>query len=248
VKKIIAFVFLCACVLLLVPAYEAQAAGNDEPYAGDEATVPGIVRISVTGDKVNIRSAPGTKGKVHAQVNKGDAFLVDSVPIRDGSDNSEWYKILFYVSRIELQDYGYQFLQAHKMSVYDFSCPYISAGFAKTEPLSDYDERALDHFRQGRPAFAHIGDDLSKYCYTRETYSLGTLVILHEEPGYTAGTIELPAGTTVFMGIDPEGRNVHHTDMDDKNWFCVMDENNKLIGWASSEEIDKITTDAISAY
>jgi hypothetical protein len=225
--------FMCA---LMLPSLARAALAAD---------VPDVVRISVTGDKVNIRSAPDTKGKVHAQVDRGEAFLVDPVPVRNKSDNTEWYKILFWVGGD--MDF-YHFRQVQKMSAYDFSCPYISAGFVKTEPLNEYDVRQLDHLKQGRPSFANIGDDISRYCSEKETYALRTAVVLHKEPGYTAGTIELPTGTTVFIGIDPEGRNVHHTDMDDKNWFCVMDENNKLIGWASSEEIDKITTDAISAY
>ena len=72
-----------------------------------------VVGIVVTGNNVNVRSAPGTKGKVYAQASAGREFLVDPVPIQDKSDRSTWYKILFYISEMDGRIY-----QAHKLSVY----------------------------------------------------------------------------------------------------------------------------------
>jgi len=249
--KKLTLLFLCVLMLAVLsgsltgvlpfaaPARPVQCCRAEA--APSDAETLDVIRVVVTGDNVNIRSAPSSKGKVYRQADSGDAFLVDPAPIRDSGDNSEWYKILFDVGRIEHEWYGYHFLQAQKMSVHDFSHPYISARFVRKEPLGEFDKNYLDSFKRGRPAWAHVGDDLSIYCADVESNVLKTSVDLYKEPVSGSEKFETPAGTAVFFGIDPEGRRLHHTDMDDVNWFCVMDENNKLIGWAYDEEIDHIT-------
>ena len=115
---------LAATVLL-------SALGVGEVFA---AEAQDVVRVVVTGDNVSIRSEPISKGKVHTQASDGEVFLVDPVSVRDRSDNSEWYKILFSTSVMDDTIF-----QAHKLPAYDFSYPYISAKFVRKAPLTDYD-------------------------------------------------------------------------------------------------------------
>ena len=49
-----------------------------------------VIKVAVTGDDVNIRSAPNSKGKILAQAFNGQEFLVDSAPVQDTSDKSTW--------------------------------------------------------------------------------------------------------------------------------------------------------------
>jgi len=199
-----------------------------------------ILRAVVTGDEVNIRSAPSSKGKVFGRVDKYYTFLVDAVPIQDESDGSKWYKILFDY------DFNFYFLQAHRMHSYDFSYPYISARFVRIEPLEEYEQWELDYLKQGRPTDDHVGDDLS-ISFRREemeSYVLKVPVALYKEPRSGADRIVIPAETAVLFGIHPEtGALYNHLDIDDVPWFYVMDENIKILGWATGEEVDIIVGD-----
>ncbi|MCL1941862.1 MAG: hypothetical protein FWG09_07950 [Synergistaceae bacterium] len=199
------------------------------------AEAQNIVRAVVTGDNVNIRSEPSAKSKVLHQAGSGTVFLVDSAPIRDKSDNSEWHKILFSITMMDGNIYG--FYQAHRLPIYEFSHPYISARFIKKGTPTEDERWRLDELAQGRPVEVHIGDDFSEW--ETESNVLKTPVSLYKEPG-GADTFTLPAGATVLFGVDSEGRLGYHFDKDDKYWFYVIDENKKLIGWATNEEVQKI--------
>ncbi|MCL1876104.1 MAG: SH3 domain-containing protein [Synergistaceae bacterium] len=194
-----------------------------------------INRAVVTGDNVNIRSGPSAKSKVFHQSSSGTVFLVDSVAIRDESDNSEWYKILFSINMMDGNIFG--FYQAHRESIYEFSHPYISARFVKKEAITEDERWELDALARGRPVEVHVGDDFSGW--ETESRVLKAPVVLYKEPG-GADTFTLPAGTTVLFGVDSEGRLGYHFDKDDKYWYYVIDENKKLIGWATNEVIQNI--------
>jgi hypothetical protein len=54
-----------------------------------------LMVVNITGDNVNVRSAPNEKGKVLFQVSKDKDFLVvTKKPAQDGS-GQEWYKVIF---------------------------------------------------------------------------------------------------------------------------------------------------------
>ena len=161
-------------------------------------------------------------------------FFVDSVPIKD-SDGSEWYKILF-----DVDAFGDRIYQTDKMSGFEYSNPYISARFVKNEPLTEFDEYALEYFAQGRPVYYQIGQDFSEYGWFSEGYSwareVKTPISLYLEPKAGARTLEVPAGTVVLFDTDHEGRIRHHYDMNDEVWYYVADESKKLIGFATYEQ------------
>ena len=208
-------IWKCGACLLFLFLFSSLAEAQD------------VIKIVVTGDNVNIRSAPSSKGKVYAQASNGEEFLVDPVLIQDNSDKSTWYKILFYVSEMD----GSIF-QAHKLPTYDFSYPYISTRFVKKEPLDEDNKNALDYFNRGRPLNIHVGDDLSSYSLDTESYVLQVPITLRKEPKANADTIVLPVGTVVL--VCPNELGIYY-DMDEECWFYLMDENQKLIGWAPSD-------------
>ena len=197
-----------------------------------------VIKVTVTGDAVNIRSAPSIKGEIYRQAYKGESFVVESIPIKDKSDNSEWYKILFLINETEICS----FYQAHKMDRYNFSYPYINTGLVREEPFTVYDiKHELDYLKRGRPADKQIGDDISPYIADIETYALKAPVTLYKEPSRGAGKIVLAVGATVLLGLDPEGRYCSHIDADDKPWVYVLNGKKKLIGWISTKVLGTIT-------
>jgi len=220
--KKITVVFLCVCMLTaLLCAASAEAAQN-------------VVRATLTGNSVNIHSEPSSKSKVYTQASRSDFFLLDSTPIRDESDNSEWYKILFIIG------IDYDIFQAHKLSEYDFSYPYVSAVFVEKEPLTDYDQRQLDYLKQGRPPRIKVGDDFSEYGpYT--SHVLQAPVTLRKEPKNDAEKILLPAGTIILYSDEWMGWSIYH-DMDDTAWGIRIGEDQKVLGWTTLEDGKKICT------
>ncbi|MCL2010870.1 MAG: hypothetical protein FWG71_10075, partial [Synergistaceae bacterium] len=195
------------------------------PFAEAQDVIGGVV----TGDNVNIRSAPSSRGKALAQAAEGDTFLVDPVPIRDGSDNSEWYKILFSTSIMDDTIY-----QAHKLSQYDFSYPYISARFVRKEPLTDYQQRQLDYLAQGRPVRLKVGDDMSEYWDYTAPYELKTPATLRRDPKTDSEQITLPVGTVIIFNDATEWDFYH--DMEETPWIWVMGENKTILGWITAED------------
>ena len=206
-----------------------------------------VIKVVVTGDKVNIRSAPRVKGKVYRQSDDGECFFVDPVPIKDNDDNSEWYKILFWIDA-----FGDRIYRADKSPANEYSNPYISAKFVKKEPFDGNDEYLLDDFAKGRPAQHQVGDDLS----INGSFSKGegatiikikTPLSLYQEPRADAHTVEIPAGTIVILGVNSEGQHLHHMDMDDEYWFYVVDESIKLIGFVTDEQMTVLEETAMGA-
>ena len=214
-------------------AEELQAARDRKAVSNGEAQ--SVIKVVVTGDNVNIRSAPSANGKIYGQAHSGSYFLVDPVSVRDKGDNSEWYKILF-----DIDAFGEIIRQTDKQPAFEYTNPYISARFVEEEPLNDYDEHNLRYFAQGRPVYYQVGQDFSEYGLFSEAWrrEVKTLLSLYLEPKAGARTIEVPAGTVVLFDSDHEGRLSHHYDMDDVEWFYVADENKKLIGFVTREQED----------
>ena len=88
-----------------------------------------------------------------------------------------------------------------------------------------------------------VGDDLSQYAFSEdvESHVLKAPVALYIETRSGAGRNQFPAGMTILFGLDSEGQLARH--FDDGNWFYVMDENKKLIGWATYVEVESILFD-----
>ena len=57
----------------------------------------GWVRLEIKGERVNLRSAPDTAVKIHAQANTGDVFIAEEWSVLNEEKESNWYKIVFYV-------------------------------------------------------------------------------------------------------------------------------------------------------
>ena len=196
-----------------------------------------VIGVVVTGDNVNIRSEPSSGGKVLAQASESETFLVDPSPIRDGSDNSEWYKILFSTSMMDDTIF-----QAHKLSQYDFSYPYISAAFVRTEPLTDYQQWQLDYLKQGRPVRLKVGDDFSEYLEYTAPYVLHTPAALRRDPKTDSEQITLPAGTVIIFNDATEWD--FYRDMDETPWIYVIGENKTMLGWITAEDWNELSMES----
>jgi hypothetical protein len=96
-----------------------------------------IIRVVVTKKKVNLRLEPSLKSEVYDQADKDDVFLVEYPPVRDTSDNSTWYKILFVVDEDEVIDW---------ISAYVDDFLYISTTVIEEEVLTKKDKIQLDAY------------------------------------------------------------------------------------------------------
>ena len=202
----------------------------------DAAEPRELIKVSVTGENVNIRSAPSTKGKILEQAAYGMDFIVESDVIQDKSDRSVWYKIVFFVSEMDGS-----FTQAHKMSVFEFAYPYINARYVRQEPFTQEDEDELEWFMQGRPPRIVTGDDLSEEMEDADRFVLKAQVVLRKEPRMDAGTIVVPAGTVIYLHYATE--MFVHNDLDEVSWTYMVGEDNKVIGWQLMEEAKELPID-----
>jgi hypothetical protein len=55
-----------------------------------------LMIVNITGDNVNVRSAPNAQGKVLFQVSNEDFLAVNKKPIQDSS-GQEWYEVIFHM-------------------------------------------------------------------------------------------------------------------------------------------------------
>jgi len=203
-------------VLFIPVSLAAQAAPKKDAQ--------NIIKIVVTGNAADIRSAPSSKGKVYGQAETGWEYLVDSATIQDKSDKSTWYKILF-----SIDEFDGRISQLHKSSTYDFSYPYIGAKFVKKAPLTDENRSQLDYWKQGRPVAAKIGDDFSEIMEGATPFVLTEPAVLRKDPKLNAEEITLPAETVILLNDETEP-DIYY-DMDEMPWLYVVGENGELLGW-----------------
>jgi hypothetical protein len=93
-----------------------------------------IMSTVITGNNVNVRNAPNTKGKVLFQVSRdeGDSLIIDKTPIKDNSGQI-WYKILYCGESYEGDG------NLEKVDV----PAYISGKFLEIVPLMDWEKEFL---------------------------------------------------------------------------------------------------------
>jgi hypothetical protein len=211
-----------------------------------------IIKVEVTGDKVNLRAAPNTSGKILNQSNISDLegatfLLVDATPILNNSDKSRWYKILFippFGPMYSNEGTRWNITQVNKLSKYDFSYAYISAKFVKEAPLDTWEKEDIAWFKQGRPPRLKIGDGLPLLKkYYPNLYKLTTTktqMRLSKQPRHNAETFVLPKGTRLvdpygfeWIGTDSPNQLLgYHVDLEEKQWIALVDgKNYQVIGW-----------------
>jgi ankyrin repeat protein len=115
---------------------------EDDGTVSDETNTKGntptnnahlLMIVDITGDNVNVRSAPNAQGKVLFQVSKEDFLAVNKKPIQDSS-GQEWYEVIFRMGS-EDNEFG------------RISTPaYITGKFIKKHPES---ETVIEEFGLG---------------------------------------------------------------------------------------------------
>ena len=158
-KKIIVF----STIISLLGIYSGTS------DAAQSMEYQGYIKIVVTGQNVNLRDAPSTKGRVLGTVSitdsdheisaKGEvyslieAFIAISKPVKDNTDNSAQYQLIF-----QKNGYSLDFFRFDKDEVFNYSTPYVNSRFVKILPLDDNDRRQIEYFNIGRPPRYKTGD------------------------------------------------------------------------------------------
>jgi hypothetical protein len=195
------------------------------------------VRIIMTGDKVNIRSLPSSKGEILFQARMGDSFGVKTQTIK-APDGSLWYRILYG------EDERGELSEAEGLPGYESSNPYISVTFAKVIPLTLDDEREISRITGviSREAFKNALDarDLQR------TSQAATLLA-----GLPWVVSCANGGTKIYEAPDEKSRVVYSLEQKylkivgwadggpGLGWFHVTDftDDPPIDGWARSNEI-----------
>ena len=199
---------------------------------GSEANIlSNIIRLTVTGDRVNLRSEPSERGKVLNKAYVYDRFLAEREPYIDETreGKSYWYKIIFLTS-----DFDGSLIQAQKVSWCDFSSPYINSKFVKPTPLSKEEEAELEWFRRGRPPRLNTGDRYDPEIVEHmRKLTLKEPLRVRLSPDLSAEFMTIPKGAVIIETLESE---VYlHTDMDETAWYRFIGENGKIMGWTQWE-------------
>ncbi|MDL2263971.1 right-handed parallel beta-helix repeat-containing protein [Synergistaceae bacterium OttesenSCG-928-I11] len=108
------------------------------------ASAAGLARIAVMGTGVNIRAEAGPKSSVLTQAHEPDVFIAHDLTVKNKSDGSEWYRILFKVEKSgNLTDM--------REAIQDANYPYISARFVKSSPLEEGDQAKIQKLQGKQP-------------------------------------------------------------------------------------------------
>jgi hypothetical protein len=200
-----------------------------------EAVAQNLIKLIVTGDNVNLRDAPNSKGKVLSQAFRDNVFIVDATPVQ-AKDKSMWHKIIFSVD-----DYFDHLAQVHKLPIFNFSYPYISAKFVRQVPMTQYDRKELELLKQGRPPRSKIGD----------TFEIDGIIhisqapiVLYKTPKNGAEKITIPPGTKFLL---PQTEAYIHHDMEEIEWTILLGQNADLLGWITWEEFKSSLTNVLKS-
>ncbi|GHS97290.1 hypothetical protein AGMMS50276_17070 [Synergistales bacterium] len=217
------FFIKISLLLILLSVFAGRAFALDSRHS----VLPKIIRLTVTGDRVNLRSEPSERGKVLNKAYIYDRFFAEAEPYIDkaSKDTSYWYKIIFLTN-----DFDGSIIQAQKVSWCNFLSPYINARFVRPEPLSAAEEAELEWFRGGRPPRINTGDQ-----YDPEVVEHMDKLVLRESlrirlfPNISSEFITVPKGAVILETLNSE--IYLHTDMDETAWYRVIGENGKILGW-----------------
>ena len=99
--------------------------------ASPQAAPEGFVKLAITGKDVNLRPLPQASDGIVAQANMGDVFIAEQWPIKNTTEKSNWYRIIFAVKNggiVPLPSMDKRF----KAGFF----PFVSAKFTTISPLT----------------------------------------------------------------------------------------------------------------
>jgi hypothetical protein len=199
--------------------------------------------VEAVGKQVSLRDTPSANGKIVTQKisDYSTNFVVESSPIRDDSDNSFWYKIIF-----NFDEAGGDIHLTTKKASFNFSNPYISAESTKKVPFTQDEKLSLQWFCDGRPPIYKTGDVLWGDMDDYKIVPLKKKLTLYSEPDERAKMLHFKKGTKIklpALGLGgcfpsiPEivkgynGDFFYHIDVNDVFWRSVVGEDGRIIGW-----------------
>ena len=183
----------------------------------------GYVKIVVTGQNINLRDAPSTKGRVLGTVLRNDGYgqhilsingkntelydaglIAATNPIKDHTDNSTWYQLFF-----KKDDFSCSFFRFDKDKMFSYSTPYVNSRFVKILPLDDQDKKQIKYFKEGRPLHFKTGSIMSVNPIWEEEGD--TIKVTRKqtsaylEPKKDAKQITIPIGTKIVISTVSKG-------------------------------------------
>ncbi|MDR3280075.1 MAG: hypothetical protein LBT23_06155 [Synergistaceae bacterium] len=211
----------------------------DEPaFIGEP--VRDYVKITITGDNVNLRSGPGQNTHVLAKAKSGDFFVARASTIKNEDDRSVWYRIVCY------SDKNSELRLANNSVQYGYLFPCVSARFTHAEPLDDECARRLERLKSGgeKPPES---DTASVFNWSERSQRLLAASGL---PGWGqvlggATLRELPSKSAkVLKQIAPyddsffQSTAVGVKEDDGESWYEIPVEGFEVIGWVRADEFE----------
>ena len=236
-KKIV-FLF-CAVLVAFAPLAEAGAA---------QAFPDAVTIVPKDYENCKLYSEPDTK-KVLVSSEHGDTlwdsseYYADPTPVVNKSDNSRWYKIVYFWG------YGDSILrQTNKLPYFNNNFVYVRADDVTASPAEDYVKAQINWLREGRPPRSKVGDD---FAYD-EWRTLDRSIIIEltapaallAEPKEGARAIDAPKGLKLLGPVyetEDSFPNIY-ANMEEEDWALIVDVNtSKVLGWMKSEQLREIS-------
>jgi hypothetical protein len=176
--------------------------------------------IVVTGDG-HLYLSPNNRGERVEQIyyaHEGESFIVEATPVKDTTDNSEWYKTI-----LSFSEYDGTIIQHFPA--------YINTKNTQEKIMDDSTKKDVQWVLNGRPPHYKIGDEIYKSMQGWTAVSLKMQLTVFSEPKMVAKKISLPKNTKVLVADSNRGGVVWHRDMDNVEWEPIVGVNRKIIGW-----------------
>jgi len=197
--------------------------------------------VEIFSNDLKLYSEPDLKGKV-LEFSDNNTLFVDSTPIINKKDNSQWYKVVYCWPYADLM-----LRQVNKLPDFNKNFAYVSAKDVTTKPIKDYVKKEIDWLRAGRPPRHKVGDvlnisqeDIDK-CIIIELKTPATLLA---EPKEGSQAIKASKGLKCLGPVwqTEDSFPVCYANMEEENWAMLVDaKTKKVLGWIKPEQLYKIS-------
>jgi hypothetical protein len=217
--------------------------------ASSKGSFPDAVLISPKDyDNCKLYSEPDTK-KIFVSSTHGDSLLesseyyADMAPVVNKSDNSRWYKIIYFWGYAESN-----LKQVNKLAYFNKNFVYVRADDVTTSPIEDYVKKQIDWLRAGRPPQFEVGDafeyDEWRTLDNSVVFEFTASATLLAEPKEGARAIEAPEGLKCLGPVyatEDSFPNIY-ANMEEEDWALIVDVNTgKVLGWMKPEQLREIS-------
>jgi hypothetical protein len=236
-KKVL--IVLTVFLLVSILPYAALAASSADSF-------PDAIGISPKDyNECKLYSEPDLKGEIlDFMLYESSEYFADSTPIVNKINNSQWYKVVYFLS------YGDSILrQINKLSDFNNNNFYVRADDVTTNQAGDYVKNQIEWLRDGRPPHHKVGDtfkfDELRIIDNSVIIELTAPATLVDEPKEGARTIDAPKGLKCLgplFGTEDFFPVIAYADMEEENWALIIDiKTSEVLGWIKTEQLSKIS-------